>query len=106
MPLRPENCRAIRYEYEKWWFPMPSEMPGEDKPPFEDSLGTEMRLRRRDLRAVRPGPPWWTAPWNTAGRTARRRRTAAVAGSVLTLALVGGGVTFATGQLGTFLATQ
>lgn len=41
-------------------------------------------------------PPWWTARWNRGGAPC-----AAVAGSVLTLALVGGGVTFATGQSGT-----
>ncbi|WP_069738749.1 hypothetical protein [Streptomyces sp. EN27] len=79
---------------------MPSEMPGEDKPPFEDSLGTEMR-RAGETFELSGRAALVDGALEHGRRTVRRRRTAAVAGSVLTLALVGGGVTFATGQLGT-----
>ncbi|MFI2117728.1 hypothetical protein ACH489_25000 [Streptomyces rubiginosohelvolus] len=75
-------------------------MPSEDEPPFEDSLGTE--LRRAGETFELSGPTALVDGALEQGRrTVRRRRVAAVAGSVLTLALVGGGVTFATGQSGT-----
>ncbi|MFB8141662.1 hypothetical protein [Streptomyces parvus] len=78
---------------------MPSEMPGEDELPFEDSLGTELR-RAGETFELSGRAALVDGALEQGRRTVRRRRVAAVAGSVLTLALVGGGVTFATGQLG------
>ncbi|TYR56417.1 hypothetical protein FY004_23775 [Streptomyces parvus] len=78
---------------------MPSEMPSEDELPFEDSLGTEMR-RAGETFELSGRAALVDGALEQGRRTVRRRRVAAVAGSVLTLALVGGGVTFATGQLG------
>lgn len=79
---------------EKWWFPMPSE----DELPFEDGLGAELRRAGESFELSGRGAVVDGA-LERGRRTVRRRRAAAVAGSVLTLALVGGGVTFATGHL-------
>ncbi|MFD4233208.1 hypothetical protein [Streptomyces sp. NPDC058542] len=80
---------------------MPSgdEMPSEDERPFEDGLGTEIRRAGETFELSGRGA-LVDGALEQGRRTVRRRRAAAVAGSVLTLALVGGGVTFATGQLG------
>ncbi|MGW1295613.1 hypothetical protein [Streptomyces sp. NPDC002533] len=75
-------------------------MPSEDELPFEDSLGTELR-RAGETFELSGRAALVDGALEQGRRTVRRRRVAAVAGSVLTLALVGGGVTFATGQLGT-----
>ncbi|GGP49598.1 hypothetical protein [Streptomyces sindenensis] len=75
-------------------------MPSEDEFPFEDSLGTELR-RAGETFELSGRAALVDGALEHGRRTVRRRRVAAVAGSVLTLALVGGGVTFATGQLGT-----
>ncbi|MFD4595333.1 hypothetical protein [Streptomyces rubiginosohelvolus] len=75
-------------------------MPSEDELPFEDSLGTELR-RTGETFELSGRTALVDGALEQGRRTVRRRRVAAVAGSVLTLALVGGGVTFATGQLGT-----
>ncbi|WYB30936.1 hypothetical protein V6574_15330 [Streptomyces sp. SM1P] len=75
-------------------------MPSEDEPPFEDSLGTELR-RTGETFELSGRTALVDGALEQGRRTVRRRRVAAVAGSVLTLALVGGGVTFATGQSGT-----
>ncbi|MFG2765590.1 hypothetical protein [Streptomyces rubiginosohelvolus] len=75
-------------------------MPSEDEPPFEDSLGTELR-RAGETFELSGRTALVDDALEQGRRTVRRRRVAAVAGSVLTLALVGGGVTFATGQSGT-----
>ncbi|MGW6587899.1 hypothetical protein [Streptomyces globisporus] len=75
-------------------------MPSEDELPFEDSLGTELR-RAGETFELSGRTALVDGALAQGRRTVRRRRVAAVAGSVLTLALVGGGVTFATGQLGT-----
>ncbi|MFE5962769.1 hypothetical protein [Streptomyces rubiginosohelvolus] len=75
-------------------------MPSEDEPPFEDSLGTELR-RAGETFELSGRTALVDGALEQGRRTVRRRRVAAVAGSVLTLALVGGGVTFATGQAGT-----
>ncbi|MFJ6611682.1 hypothetical protein ACIQPT_15570 [Streptomyces sp. NPDC091289] len=66
--------------------------------PFEDGLGEELRrtgggFELTGRTAVVDGA------LEQGRRRLRRRRAAAVAGSVLALALVGGGVTFATGAL-------
>ncbi|OCC10701.1 hypothetical protein [Streptomyces sp. PTY087I2] len=74
-------------------------MPSEDELPFEDSLGTELR-RAGETFELSGRAALVDGALEQGRRTVRRRRVAAVAGSVLTLALVGGGVTFATGQLG------
>ncbi|MDX3506143.1 hypothetical protein PV689_29895 [Streptomyces sp. ATCC51928] len=73
-------------------------MPSEDELPFEDSLGTELR-RAGETFELSGRAALVDGALEKGRRTVRRRRTAAVAGSVLTLALVGGGATFATGQL-------
>ncbi|MFH9500242.1 hypothetical protein ACH4L9_33030 [Streptomyces globisporus] len=75
-------------------------MPSEDELPFEDSLGTELR-RTGETFELSGRTALVDGALKQGRRTVRRRRVAAVAGSVLTLALVGGGITFATGQLGT-----
>ncbi|MGW4036893.1 hypothetical protein ACWEIM_11495 [Streptomyces sp. NPDC004778] len=75
-------------------------MPSEDEPPFEDSLGTELR-RAGETFELSGRTALVEGALEQGRRTVRRRRFAAVAGSVLTLALVGGGVTFAIGQSGT-----
>ncbi|ALU94585.1 hypothetical protein WQO_15285 [Streptomyces globisporus C-1027] len=75
-------------------------MPSEDEPPFEDSLGTELR-RAGETFDLSGRTALVDGALEQGRRTVRRRRVAAVAGSVLTLALIGGGVTFATGQSGT-----
>ncbi|MFF8986241.1 hypothetical protein ACF08E_23050 [Streptomyces globisporus] len=75
-------------------------MPSEDELPFEDSLGTELR-RTGETFELSGRTALVDGALERGRRTVRRRRVAAVAGSVLTLALVGGGITFATGQLGT-----
>ncbi|MFE8915043.1 hypothetical protein [Streptomyces globisporus] len=75
-------------------------MPSEDELPFEDSLGTELR-RAGETFELSGRAALVDGALEQGRRTVRRRRVAAVAGSVLTLALVGGGVTFATGQSGT-----
>ncbi|MBK6043847.1 hypothetical protein [Streptomyces sp. MBT55] len=75
-------------------------MPSEDELPFEDSLGTELR-RTGETFELSGRTALVDGALEQGRRTVRRRRVAAVAGSVLTLALVGGGITFATGQLGT-----
>ncbi|MFJ9324144.1 hypothetical protein [Streptomyces globisporus] len=75
-------------------------MPSEDELPFEDSLGTELR-RTGETFELSGRTALVDGALEQGRRTVRRRRVAAVAGSVLTLALVGGGVTFATGQSGT-----
>ncbi|MZG01531.1 hypothetical protein [Streptomyces sp. SID5614] len=75
-------------------------MPSEDELPFEDSLGTELR-RTGEAFELSGRTALVDGALEQGRRTVRRRRVAAVAGSVLTLALVGGGVTFATGQSGT-----
>ncbi|MFF8966588.1 hypothetical protein ACF1BK_27995 [Streptomyces globisporus] len=75
-------------------------MPSEDELPFEDSLGTELR-RTGETFELSGRTTLVDGALEQGRRTVRRRRVAAVAGSVLTLALVGGGITFATGQLGT-----
>ncbi|PJN26435.1 hypothetical protein CG717_28935 [Streptomyces sp. CB02613] len=77
---------------------MPSEMPSEDEHPFEGSLGAEMR-RAGETFELSGRAALVDGALEQGRRTVRRRRVAAVAGSVLTLALVGGGVTFATSQL-------
>lgn len=74
-------------------------MPSEDEQPFEDGLGTEIRRAGETFELSGRGA-LVDGALEHGRRTVRRRRAAAVAGSVLTLALVGGGVTFATGQLG------
>ncbi|NED09487.1 hypothetical protein G3I55_48560 [Streptomyces sp. SID6648] len=74
-------------------------MPSEDEPPFEDSLGTELR-RAGETFELSGRTALVDGALEQGRRTVRRRRVAAVAGSVLALALVGGGVTFATGQSG------
>ncbi|MEU4180176.1 hypothetical protein [Streptomyces sp. NPDC026589] len=74
-------------------------MPSEDEQPFEDGLGTEIRRAGETFELSGRGA-LVDGALEHGRRTLRRRRAAAVAGSVLTLALVGGGVTFATGQLG------
>ncbi len=74
-------------------------MPSEDEPPFEDSLGTELR-RAGETFELSGRTALVDGALEQGRRTVRRRRFAAVAGSVLTLALVGGGVTFAIGQSG------
>ncbi|MFJ7413566.1 hypothetical protein ACIQWZ_22515 [Streptomyces sp. NPDC098077] len=74
-------------------------MPSEDERPFEDGLGTEIRRTGETFELSGRGA-LVDGALERGRRTVRRRRAAAVAGSVLTLALVGGGVTFATGQLG------
>lgn len=73
-------------------------MPSEDELPFEDGLGAELRRAGEAFELSGRGAVVDGA-LERGRRTVRRRRAAAVAGSVLTLALVGGGVTFATGQL-------
>ncbi|MEV3896895.1 hypothetical protein OG333_16010 [Streptomyces anulatus] len=73
-------------------------MPSEDDLPFEDGLGAELRRAGETFELSGRGAVVDGA-LERGRRTVRRRRAAAVAGSVLTLALVGGGVTFATGQL-------
>ncbi|MDX5578017.1 hypothetical protein ACWGBY_12235 [Streptomyces griseus] len=73
-------------------------MPSEDELPFEDSLGTELR-RAGETFELSGRAALVDGALEKGRRTVRRRRVAAVAGSVLTLALIGGGVTFATGQL-------
>ncbi|WP_405190711.1 hypothetical protein OG473_22325 [Streptomyces anulatus] len=73
-------------------------MPSEDELPFEDGLGAELRRAGETFELSGRGAVVDGA-LERGRRTVRRRRAAAVAGSVLTLALVGGGVTFATGQL-------
>ncbi|MFD4127615.1 hypothetical protein ACFXKK_29355 [Streptomyces globisporus] len=75
-------------------------MPSEDELPFEDSLGTELR-RTGETFELSGRTALVDGALEQGRRTVRRRRVAAVAGSVLTLALVGGGITFATGQAGT-----
>ncbi|MFH9668871.1 hypothetical protein ACH4LQ_27010 [Streptomyces globisporus] len=75
-------------------------MPSEDELPFEDSLGTELR-RTGETFELSGRTALVDGALKQGRRTVRRRRVAAVAGSVLTLALVGGGINFATGQLGT-----
>ncbi|MFF2225859.1 hypothetical protein ACFVV7_21380 [Streptomyces globisporus] len=75
-------------------------MPSEDELPFEDSLGTELR-RTGETFELSGRTALVDGALEQGRRTVRRRRVAAVAGSVLTLALVGGGITFASGQLGT-----
>ncbi|AWL87683.1 hypothetical protein BF14_018650 [Streptomyces griseus] len=75
-------------------------MPSEDELPFEDSLGTELRRTGKTFE-LSGRTALVDGALKQGRRTVRRRRVAAVAGSVLTLALVGGGITFATGQLGT-----
>ncbi|RUP63947.1 hypothetical protein SSPNP10_32955 [Streptomyces sp. NP10] len=75
-------------------------MPSEDEPPFEDSLGTELR-RTGETFELSGRTALVDGALEQGRRTVRRRRVSAVAGSVLTLALVGGGITFATGQSGT-----
>ncbi|XUZ27149.1 hypothetical protein ACQVDT_20315 [Streptomyces sp. RMIT01] len=74
-------------------------MPNEDELPFEDSLGSQLR-RAGGTFELSGRAALVDGAVEQGRRTVRRRRVAAVAGSVLTLALVGGGVTFATGQLG------
>ncbi|MEU3051665.1 hypothetical protein [Streptomyces griseus] len=73
-------------------------MPSEDELPFEDGLGTELR-RAGETFELSGRAALVDGALEKGRRTVRRRRVAAVAGSVLTLALIGGGVTFATGQL-------
>ncbi|MFH9202369.1 hypothetical protein ACH4KT_33765 [Streptomyces anulatus] len=73
-------------------------MPSEDDLPFEDGLGAELRRAGETFELSGRGA-LVDGALERGRRTVRRRRAAAVAGSVLTLALVGGGVTFATGQL-------
>ncbi|MFF0507315.1 hypothetical protein ACFYUH_27455 [Streptomyces fimicarius] len=73
-------------------------MPSEDELPFEDGLGTELR-RAGEAFELSGRAALVDGALEKGRRTVRRRRVAAVAGSVLTLALIGGGVTFATGQL-------
>ncbi|MCI4045307.1 hypothetical protein [Streptomyces sp. TRM75563] len=73
-------------------------MPSEDELPFEDGLGTELR-RAGESFELSGRAALVDGALEKGRRTVRRRRVAAVAGSVLTLALIGGGVTFATGQL-------
>ncbi|MFI7288307.1 hypothetical protein ACIBRY_16895 [Streptomyces anulatus] len=73
-------------------------MPSEDELPFEDGLGAEIRRAGETFELSGRGA-LVDGALEHGRRTVRRRRVAAVAGSVLTLALVGGGVTFATGQL-------
>ncbi|MEU4029488.1 hypothetical protein [Streptomyces anulatus] len=73
-------------------------MPSEDDLPFEDGLGAELRRAGETFELSGRGAVVDGA-LERGRRTVRRRRAAAVAGSVLTLALVGGGITFATGQL-------
>ncbi|MEU9929844.1 hypothetical protein [Streptomyces anulatus] len=73
-------------------------MLSEDDLPFEDGLGAELRRAGETFELSGRGAVVDGA-LERGRRTVRRRRATAVAGSVLTLALVGGGVTFATGQL-------
>ncbi|SCD74516.1 hypothetical protein GA0115261_1015911, partial [Streptomyces sp. OspMP-M43] len=74
-------------------------MPSEDERPFEDGLGTEIR-RAGEAFELSGRAALVDGALEQGRRTVRRRRAVAVAGGVLTLALVGGGVTFAAGQLG------
>ncbi|MFE7448334.1 hypothetical protein [Streptomyces griseus] len=74
-------------------------MPSEDERPFEDGLGTEIR-RAGEAFELSGRAALVDGALEQGRRAVRRRRAVAVAGGVLTLALVGGGVTFAAGQLG------
>ncbi|NEB56625.1 hypothetical protein G3I48_30775, partial [Streptomyces griseus] len=66
-------------------------MPSEDERPFEDGLGTEIR-RAGEAFELSGRAALVDGALEQGRRAVRRRRAVAVAGGVLTLALVGGGV--------------
>ncbi len=87
--MRPARCQLLCTQNEKWWFPMP----------FEDELSEELR-RTGETFDLTARTAVVDGALEQGRRSLRRRRGAAVAGSVLALALVGGGGAFGAGLLG------